>query len=308
MKILHITFHYGCAKAIEDILSMDNIELTTKIVTSGIDGYYYNMTKKRSHEAYERHKDYYNSFDVIIVTDTVPLSRILLEGGYKGKLIIVATNRFDYADTREKGFPDDEYYESMRKVSNMNNVLFIANNYFEIFYALEKGVEITNVILFTSRPLIREDKKGYYIPTYHNDKLFELYKKCKEQGLDVTTGRYKDKYELAGFKAVIHIPYTWNSIALWDALSVGIPYYVPTVYLLNILCKRKGFWFQNVNYLKEKIDFCEFYHCGENYKFLRYFNSLENIPDIEVDYNKIYEHAEKLFNLNQNKWKNILNF
>lgn len=306
MKILHITFHLGCANAVKDILTVEGLELTTQIVTSGSNGYYYNMTKERSQAAYERHKDYYNSFDVIIVTDTVPLSRILLEGGYKGKLIICATNRFDYADSREPGFPDDEYYELMEKSFKPFNInkIIIANNCFDYFYALQKKVNMHNVLYFAQKPIYRKNKKGYYMPTYHNDKLFNLYEICKRQGLDVTTGRYKDKHELAGYKAIIHIPYTWNSIALWDALSVGIPYYVPDNDLIHALSKNKGFWFQNANYLPTMINMCEFYY----HEFIRYFSSLENIPDIEIDHKKIYNEAEKLFKLNQEKWINILNY
>ena len=306
MKILHLTFHIGTANAIKSILEdIPGIELETKIVTSGKECFHYNMTAERANENWELWMDWYNTFDAIITTDTALLARPLLRK-YKGKLIVQITNRFDYWDS--KGSPnkiDDEYYDLMKLSSRED--YFIANNEFDKFYAEKKGLFIEDVIKSTSKPLYNNNKTEiYYIPLYHNDNLFELYESIKENGINVLSGRYKDENELSTYKAIIHIPYTWNSIFLWDALAVGAPFIVPSEKLILQMSNKKGFWFQNVNYLKDKINLCEFYR-EENSKFVKHFDYGGEIEEIKINHEEIYREAERLFNLNREKWINILN-
>jgi hypothetical protein len=308
MKILHLTFHIGTANAIQSVLDLPGIDLTTKIVTSGDDGYFYNMTKERAYEAWEEHKDFYNTFDVIITSDTAPLSRIFLQNGFKGKVIVYICNRFDYGDTKDpKVFPDKEYYELMKWSATEKNVWIVANNIFESVYAMSKGTVVHTIINPVSKPYYNSSsKEGYYIPTYLNDSMLKLHFICLEKGIQVWTGRYKDKDALAHFKAVIHLPYTWNSIALWDALSCGVAYYVPTQGFLLELLKIKDYWFQDMHWCKENLGLCEFYR-EKNSKFIKYFNSFDDIRPIEINSEEVYQQAEELFNQNQQKWINILN-
>jgi hypothetical protein len=303
MKILHVTFHIGTCNALKSVLDLPDVSLETRIVTSGIDGYFYNMTSQRALNAWNLHKDYYNQFDVIVTSDTAPLSRILIEGSFKGKILIWISNRFDYGDSRDpEEFPDEDYYDLLR--NREINTYLIANCQFESIYASKKWIAVDDVINPASKPYYVDEKEGYYVPMYSNDTLFYLCEKCFANEIQVTTGRYKDQDALAHFKAVVHLPYTWNSIALWDALACGVAYYVPTKEFLLQLAEKKGYWFQNANYLKNYIDYCEFYR---NDKFVKYFNSFEELNEIEVNSKEIYTEAERLFKLNQEKWINILN-
>lgn len=307
MRVLHLTFHVGCANAIDNILR-ESVDLTTRIVTSGVDGFYYNMTHERADLAWGIHNHYFNEFDAVVVSDTVPLARILLQGGYGGKVIICATNRFDYYDSREKGFPDRGYYKLMQDASRKDNVWFTANNMFDKFYAEERGVNVCDVIKFVSKPTYNKKKQGYYVPTYSNDVLLSLYDRCVSSGLDVKTGRYKDMDSLAGYKTVVHLPYTWCSIALFDALACGCSYYVPTKrFILELIKETKGYWFQNANYCPEHIDLCEFYN-EENSVFIKYFDHFWDMQPIEPDSNEIYNFAEKEYYKYKELWKSILGF
>jgi hypothetical protein len=307
MKILHLTFHIGTANAIQSVLDLPDIDLTTKIVTSGQDGYFYNMTKERATEAWKEHKDFYNQFDIIITSDTAPLSRIFLQNGFKGKVIVYICNRFDYGDSLDSEiFPDKEYYELMKWSATEKNVWIVANNIFESVYAMSKGTVVHTIINPVSKPYYVKEKSRYYVPTYSNDTLFHLSYRCLNKWIDATTGRYKDKDTLAHFKAVIHLPYTWNSIALWDALSCGVAYYVPSKEFLLELLKEKGYWFQDMSYCKDNLGLCEFYR-EKNSKFIKYFNSFDDIRPISINSDEVYQQAEELFNQNQQKWINILN-
>ena len=287
---LHITFHSGCANVIRQVFP----DVVTKLVTSGKDGYYYNMTPPRSEQVWEKEKDYFNSFDTIIVSDTIPLARPLLDN-YDGNIILYISNRFDYGDTKDpEVFPDEDYYNEMSK--SRLNVKVIANNYFDKWYAEERRFMVDGVIKSATPPHPPIKKERYYVPVYWNDNLFDLATKCSH--LNPLTGRYGDG-QLDTFKAIIHIPYTWASIALYDALAAGVPYYVPTPRLLMELYPTKDFWFQNANYLKKYINLCEFYR-KENSIFVKYFDSFDEIKDIEAD--GIYEEAARIYETSKLLW------
>ena len=58
----------------------------------------YNIGHQRAETVWNRHKDYFDKFDVIVTSDTAPLSRIFLQNGWRKPLIIWVCNRFDYCD------------------------------------------------------------------------------------------------------------------------------------------------------------------------------------------------------------------
>ena len=116
LKVLHISFHHGCQNDLEYIaqqLKFD-LEFMTYSDDSVKGSDIYNITHDRALNNWNKNKDYYNSFDIIITSDTVPLSRIFLQNNFKKKLIIWICNRFDYAhqpDAKKIGFPDKEYFD-----------------------------------------------------------------------------------------------------------------------------------------------------------------------------------------------------
>lgn len=306
MKILHLTFHGGCANVIKDVLDVTGLELTTKIVTSGRDGYHYNMTEDRAWKNWNEHKNFYNEFDTIITSDTAPLSRILLQSDYKGKIIVYISNRFDYSDSTEKvEFPDHEYYDLLIERNQDKNVHYVSTTEFESIYARKKGIVVNEIIKTVSKPTYSQNKRDCYVPVYLNDVNFNLYGHCYH--LPSGTGRYKDREELAGYRYIVHLPYAWTTIALFDGLACGCAYYVPTKeLLLDMLDNEEGYWFQNANYCRKYLDICEFYR-EENSTFIQHFSSMDNIKPIKVDSEQIYNWAEILFDLNQKKWISILN-
>jgi len=57
------------------------------------------------------HKDYFDTFDVIVTSGTAPLHESFLQNGWTKPLIIWICNRFDYCDyaSLDCNFPDQEY-------------------------------------------------------------------------------------------------------------------------------------------------------------------------------------------------------
>ncbi|TET36611.1 hypothetical protein E3J61_00540, partial [Candidatus Dependentiae bacterium] len=153
VKVLHITFHEGCKKDFEEVARELDLDLTSWFVQhlpqEFWEGFHagneiYNVGPHRAQRVWGRHKDFFDQFDLIVTSDTAPLSRIFLQNEWKNPLIIWVCNRFDYAHGRggEDGFPDREYYNLIRQATQKKNVRIIAYTPFEHEYMRRKGIEM----------------------------------------------------------------------------------------------------------------------------------------------------------------------
>jgi hypothetical protein len=328
MKILHISFHQGCQNDIEYVCKKLGIDLTfMKYEDENIKGGdIYNITHERALNNWTKNKDYYNTFDLIITSDTAPISRVFLQNNFQKKLIIWICNRFDYAhqpDAEKIGFPDKEYYDLINDVKNRPNISIIGYTPFENIYANHiKKLNIGNEcikpigqigdVYNTYTSTIIEDKKNtFIIGPYHNDNLMiDLKSKVKSLGIKVFNGRYNGPKDLAEFAGVIHIPYAWSNLALFEAIQLGIIYFIPSkIFLLSF--KNMNFWHQNMSFLEKYISKSEWY-LEEHKNILIYFDSWNdlNIKINNLDFEK-HKIILKTFGEKHNiemlqKWKNII--
>ena len=139
MNILSIGFHSGALDAIESMIDGAH-DVHSELLAIDPSGYHYNMTQERASCLWDEHKDFYNGFDVIITSDTAPLSRIFLQGGYAGKVMVYVCNRVDYYDGPGDGFPDDAYYKMLRSAMGNPNVSLIGYTPYEQVYCNRLGV------------------------------------------------------------------------------------------------------------------------------------------------------------------------
>lgn len=158
LKALHISFHGGCIKEIEAVANELEIDLTSWFIPKMTPNFFdpdsngnsvYNMGHDRAQRIFEKHKNFFEDFDVIITSDTAPLSRIFLQNNWKKPLIIWVCNRFDYHDklSLDCSFPDAEYYELFKKASISQNVRIVAYTLFEKYYAKTKGIDIGTLLI-----------------------------------------------------------------------------------------------------------------------------------------------------------------
>ena len=248
LKVLHISFHKGCQNDIEYIANKLNFELTFMEyddgISIGLDKY--NVTHEKASNSWNKYKDYYNSFDIIITSDTAPISRIFLQNNFKKRLIIWICNRFDYANQPSFHFPDQEYYDLINSAKDKSNVHIIGYTPFENYYAnnirkLSIGNECIKPIgkigkvynNYVSTQI--EDKKNtFIIGPYHNDNLMiDLKSKVLSLGIKVYNGRYDGPKDLAEFAGVIHIPYAWSNLALFEALQAETIFFIPSLKFLK---------------------------------------------------------------------------
>ncbi len=334
MKILHITHHEGCEIDFNFVCS----KLGHDVVVQHAD-WNYNMTKKLSKDLWEKHKDYYNSFDVIVTSDTAPLSRIFLQNNYNGKLIIWVCNRFDYADNatnqfrmiKDKtklikvyDFPDKEYYDLFKSAALNKNVKIYSYTKFEHEYALKhRGVHWNHENLIKPCSCIEfEAISGFpdgiikadvfFITRYHNDNiLLDLKQKCDDLDIPNYRGTYNGPADLKGIKGIIHIPYAWSNLALFENWSLGNVYFIPSEKFLLELSKT-GDFFWSPPFDVSLIQSSEWY-LPEHKELFIYFDNWEELKKMTEDKElisstriKVKEFSKKHLDLMLEKWKTAI--
>jgi hypothetical protein len=140
--------------------------------------------------------------------------------------------------------------------------------------------------------------------------MMNLAEKLTNLSIPNHNGRYNGPLDLAKFKGVIHIPYAWSNLALFEGLSLGIVYFIPDKNFLIQIKKHKNF-FWSPPYREEVLELSEWYN-PELSDVLVYFNSWEDlkfkIKNLNYQEQKdklknfIQAHQEKYFNI----WKNII--
>lgn len=278
LKVLHLSLHKGTLNEFEAIAHELSLDITSWYIHELPAGFFdegaknnnqiYNMGHDRAKRIWEKHKNFFNEFDVIVTSDTAPLSRIFLQNDFKKPLIIWICNRFDYSDeaNRDCPFPDPEYYDLIRQASKKKNVKIIANTPFEIYYAASKGVNINPLIIKPCSPIPdiepAEIRETFYIPSRHNEMDFiDLDTKLKRFAIKTFQGRYEGPADIQQYRGVIHLPYAWSTIQFFENLQLGLPYFLPSKKFLKKLLREKNYWFQDSGLLLKDNLFhlCEWY-------------------------------------------------
>lgn len=257
LKILHLTLHEGCKMDFKEVAQELGLELTSWFVQelernepgfwegSYVGNEIYNVGPKRANRIWDKHKDFFETFDVVITSDTAPLSRIFLQNGWTKPLIIWICNRFDYFHPwgGEEKFPDPAYYRIMQAATQMKNVHIVSYTQYEHVYARMKGIEFGNLVikpigrrtennsLFESK-IPRSINKSQTIFVYprfdHPNQERYVLQNCKALSIPIYTGTYNGPDDLRDFKGVIYFPYQWSNLALFEGMQRGVIHFVPS--------------------------------------------------------------------------------
>ncbi|MDN3504686.1 MAG: hypothetical protein P0S95_03825 [Rhabdochlamydiaceae bacterium] len=336
LKVLHLTFHNGCKKEIESLSSELNFNLETMVMHKlpieqfdgrTIGGDRYNIDSKKAFEIWKRNKEYFDSFDLIITSDTAPLSRIFLQNNFQKPLIIWVCNRFDYTElgSRACDFPDKAYYQMIQDAANKPNVALISYTEFEHVYATRikntkawnqtiQPIGQTNKFVLNSSPIPKHinKKETFFVPPYHNDTIFmNLSKKLSSIGIPNYCGRYNGPLDLQDFKGIIHIPYAWSNLALFENWERGKIYFIPS---LSFICRlsREHNFFWSPPLIYRYLTLSEWYR-KENKSNFVFFNSFDDLihkistTDYETKKLQILEFHKQHKNKTLKQWKTLFN-
>lgn len=304
LKVLHMSFHQGCVKNFEYVAKKLNVDLISWLIPvsqESRDRYdrqvlhgnaIFDIGHNRAKRVWDNNKEYFNQFDVIVTSDTAPLARIFLQNGWKKPLIIWICNRFDYRDggAQDEPFPDKEFYDLFRAAKYKKNVFFVHYTAYEHYYAQRKKVDTRKLIIKPcgSAEQSMRDNNPSYIPenVCKKDTFFVipraggegLYNKCKELGIPVYMGAYNGPADLKDFKGILHAPYTWSNLALFENIQYGLTHFVPSARLVrewfNNRSKNPSFCFFHLDV--RLLELCEWY-APEHKDIIIYFDSWEDL-------------------------------
>lgn len=330
LHFLHLSFHKGCINEIQKIADTLGFQVTSLFIpdipAQIFDGKssgnaLYNIGHDRALNIWNKHKDYFNSFDGIITSDTAPLARIFLQNNYEKPIIIWICNRFDYVDngSLDCDFPDEEYYQLFRQATDQKNVYIIPYTSFESFYAAQKNVILNYPVIkpsgiFHSLPFIStvpadiNKQETFFIPAYLNDIVIPRTK----LSVPIYKGRYNGPDDLKDFKGIIHIPYAWSNFAFFENIRSGIAYFIPSYDFMMELFASGAIWWANGNFFEKNHALAEWYN-EENGNIITYFDSWDDLNDKLTSTNfdflksKIQLFARTHITKTLEQWETIIN-
>ena len=210
-------------------------------------------------------------------------------------------------------FPDKEYYDLFKEGITRKNVKVYSYTKFEHEYAsFKSGIQWGETIKPCAVAFEKSDKTSFpanvikqdtfLITKYHNDTIFmDLKAKCDSLGIQSYCGQYYGPYDLDGIKGIIHIPYAWSNLALFENWFLGTVYFIPSKeFLLKI--KQTGDFFWSPPFPTQYIESSEWY-LPEHKDLFIYFDSWEHLKVLTKDSELIKDKKSKVLDFSKKHTK-----
>lgn len=288
MKILHLTFSVDCNDEIIHKYEKEGHQVSYLYFNDGTRGKY-SIGSERARRYYQKHREYLETFDMIVISETTPLCRVFLENAPETtRMTIWVNNSFDYCDESNDdcNFPDPDYYELMRKaVQEMKNVTFtfwteIAREKMQAKLKIPCPGEIVKpsgyLVTYPLQEPVEQD--CYFVGEFHNDNIMlNLADELRGFGIKVHSGRIHDPRDLRRYGAgLVHIPNSWSSLLLYRCFYMNVPVSIPSKkFLLELRDTYANFHWES-HFSAENIEKSDWY-APENSKRIRYFDSFESL-------------------------------
>lgn len=338
-KVLHVSHHYGCMKDHQYICKKLNFELTNQLTLWSDENDilpkgYFRCSKEVANTIWNKSKDYFNQFDVIIISDTSPLSRIFLQNiqNVKPKIIVWICNRFDY------DFENDlEYYKLISESIQNKNIKFIPYTEFERLWLNHRGIQCLEETVRPHGVSLNEpisDKEKYnmglggenykmeinqgdiLVSRYHNDINFQNSNEvCKTQNVKSATAFYRGPEELKNivnnFDAFLALPDAYSKFSAFEYMQNSMPVIAPSQDYLLKLYNMPNYHF-STGLWQNTVGLCEWYN--EYYKtYAIYINDMSEIANAvafvksnkEEIVKKIKICADNHLEKTLNQWKRV---
>lgn len=301
IRVLHLSFHAGCIGDINEVAKELDWNLTTWNPLSSRQSSErflgpgdhpmgaYNMTHERAARIWAKNRQYFEQFDMVITSDTAPLSRIFIQNGWRKPLIIWVCNRFNYCvGPGSQGGMDREYYQLFEQAVKMPNVCVASYTPFEHYFAALYKVDIRGPII---KPIgtkqgvcaesaipsgVQKEKTLFVWPGFggcKKEQLEHIKGQCDQLGYPTYCGRYNGPDDLTDFKGVIYFPYQASNLALFENLQRGIVHFVPSERFIAQLIKEGA----SIYYWHEPY-YCEWYF-GVHRDVIVYFDSWQDLKE-----------------------------
>lgn len=287
-KILHLSFHKGTMTDIRNLIN--NLEMKIQLDEKEMNQKYLYMNTINADQLWQENKHIYQTYDTIVITDTAMLARPFFQhmNEHSLHIILYITNRFDWLSDHEG--TKEEYIKLYKNISltYRDRCSFITDNLYDQYYA-----SLFNIKMQLVRHYMKESLSKEPLPVESNmNKLF-IYDRGTRintyvnhlSGIeyDVYNGDYKPYRNcdhIREYKCYLHLPYQVNIISLWENLSFGIIYFLPSKQLLKKWVGENWYYWEEKSkpkdILEKSIDFSEWYQ-PQFSNFFLFFDSWEDL-------------------------------
>jgi hypothetical protein len=308
MKVFHISFHLGCIRSMNGLLrdlghSVDFLYARPEIP--------YSITESVADRLWETHKDTWNTYDLIITSDTVALSYIFLKHKeqLKPKLLIWICNRFSYAMEE-----NNEFYELLKEVSSgtkyIDRIKLVPYTEYERIYCGEHNIWIREPVLLPYGNVIgtqefngqvgnesskvqidtsgvtKPKEETIFISMYGNDwRFLPLKNILLSNGYSVASGEFRTVEDLRGYKCIVTLPDAFSKFFFFELMNLPLPIFIPTEEFFMMLNRsytqaEKGevvtyaFTYRGNIVPNQFVDLCEWFKYPHS---KTYFSSIEDL-------------------------------
>ena len=261
MKVLHLSFHFGCISDMDTVFRSLGHEISHINCQKKLP---YHITEAAAHVFWNDNKEFFNSFDLILTTDTVALSFpfLLHLEELTPHLIILNCNRFDYAMTTEPRFK--ELLKNIR--TKLHKLTYIPYTDFERIWCSRHGIYLHEKAIqpiggylqhindssfvqenfkgLTTQHMTKEKQETVFLQRYHNSYRFmDVSQYLYDRGVSVTLGGYVNVGELKDYLSVVVLPDAFSKYFVFESIQSEIVVLVPTPRLLLELVGKGGYFF-----------------------------------------------------------------
>lgn len=298
MRILHLSFHVGCINDFQYIFK--TLGHAIEYMKMSLPGC--KVTAEIADKIWQEKKDTFQSYDIILTSDTVGLSYIFLRhlDELAPHLLIFNTNRFDYGMYEEPMF-----YKLLQELpTHRKKITFIPVSAYEFYWCGRKGLCVSELpILPVGKWLTddifygeyirddfgeinrcmatKDDAQTIFIQTYFNHiRFMNLPKLLSDFGVSVAFGGYRSFHEIAGFKGLVILPDATCKYFAFESIQNELLVFLPTQRFLLELSATHGYFFNTEGsggkITPETINLCEWYRYPETRIFF------DSFPDLFV--------------------------
>ena len=336
-KILHLSYHLGTIKEIETIAQKLDLDVTSWFIfgqpleqfegcNSGLN--VYNISPDRAERIWNKHKDYFNQFDVIMTSDTAPLSRIFLQHNWQKPLIIWVCNRFDWA-YNSPSFPDEGLYKMFKDALKKENVFLIPFSSYEWFHCYKRGVRPKLPVIWpigSEETTQRYTEPGWSVPGnikknelllidphIKNEKAQFVMHAFKRFNIKAYAGKYNGPQDIKDFKGVCFWPYQWANMCFFENIKRGLVHFLPSPTFLKKLVVHGAPVYRLMKSMVEDRSYeMNMWYCPEFEDAMIYYDSWHDLKhkvettDYDAMKEKIMAIAEQHEQEMLNRWRMII--
>ncbi len=241
-----------------------------------------NFSADKANKIWRELKDYFESFDAVLVSHTASWSRVFLQNNWTKPLYIWFFFRFDH------DVPDrEEYYALLKTASSLPNVRIFAATETDKIYA-ERKLHFSIPVIKPFICINNEPKTSipcgedaFYLIGKHNESL--LADKLRELGVPIYRQDWTASVpDLRSVRGIVHFPYVFATRSFIENLALGNVYFLPTERLLNEFRGDPNYFWDGTlveDHLEGKYSLTEWYQYD---KLFVYFDSFEQLRDIHL--------------------------